>query len=80
MDQQLAARVRRHVSCGYVEEHINRRDEPALYVSGVGAVTFEVMAALSEEFGTKLIDVSCETGTGSDPCHERALVIRGRTR
>ena len=40
-------------------------------------LTFESLEQISHQFGTRSIDVGCEHGTGSDPCHERVITIYG---
>lgn len=72
----LFDRVYKHVICEYVDDV----GLTVLAIYGVNGITFKILAALSEEFGTKRIDVNCDTGTGSDPCHDRTIVIRERTK
>ena len=40
-------------------------------------LTFADLEQISQLFGTRHIDVGCEHGTGSDPCHERVITIYG---
>lgn len=44
-------------------------------VEGVGDLTFDKLAELSRIFGTTDINIGCDTGTGSDPCHSRQLHV-----
>lgn len=41
-----------------------------------GDMTFEVLARVAAAFGTRKIDLGCDCGTGSDPCHQRELYVR----
>lgn len=43
-------------------------------------LTFAQLAELSRVFGTKDIDLSCDTGTGSDLCHDGLIIVRGASR
>ncbi len=40
-----------------------------------GELDFEVLSRISVVFGTRKINLSCDGGTGSDPCHQRDLSI-----
>jgi hypothetical protein len=42
-----------------------------------GDLTFEILQKISAALGTTKIDLSCDSGTGSDPCHYRELAICG---
>lgn len=74
-NESVFDRVRKHIACGCIHEGLT-----TLVLYDVDEITYKILAALSEEFGTKLIDVDCDTGTGSDPCHDRTIIIRGRTK
>lgn len=79
--EELTTRARRHASFGYLRQESAGLGRPkTLVLNNVGDISFSMLEALSEEFGTKLIDVDCDNGTGSDPCHEREIYIRGRTK
>lgn len=41
-----------------------------------GDVSFDVLVKISLLFGTRNINLSCDTGTGSDRCHEREIYVR----
>lgn len=52
--------------------------EGYLSVNFIGdSLTFDVLAKISELMGTRKIDIDCEHGCSSDPCHERVITIRG---
>lgn len=38
-------------------------------------LTFDVLDKASQLLGTRQIDISCDHGTGSDPCHERLITF-----
>jgi hypothetical protein len=40
-------------------------------------LTFEVLAEVSRLLGTRKINLSCDSGCSSDPCHERMIHIYG---
>ena len=42
-------------------------------------LTFDVLEKASKLLSTRQIDISCEHGTGSDPCHERLVTFWGAT-
>lgn len=65
----LFDRVDKHVPCVYIDEVLT-----TIWIHGFGEITFLKLAALSEEFGTKTIEVDC------DSCANRTIIIRGRTK
>jgi hypothetical protein len=57
-----------------------RKHHPEGHVAfnfGGETLTFEMLEQVSHLFGTRCIDVGCEHGTGSDPCHESVITIYG---
>jgi hypothetical protein len=40
-------------------------------------LTFEALAEASRFLGTRRIDIGCDHGCSSDPCHERVLTFYG---
>ena len=40
-------------------------------------LTFASLEKASVLFGTRQIDIGCEHGCASDPCHERVITFRG---
>lgn len=40
-------------------------------------LTFDSLVDASRFFGTRQIDISCDHGSGSDPCHKRVLTVYG---
>jgi hypothetical protein len=40
-------------------------------------LSFETLAEISRFLGTRKIDLDCDTGCGSDPCHDRTITIYG---
>jgi hypothetical protein len=45
-------------------------------VSYKNDINFELLEKLVNAFGTRKIDLGCDTGCSSDPCHERLLHIK----
>lgn len=43
-------------------------------------LTFESLVDVSRFFGTRQIDISCDNGCSSDPCHERVITVYGALR
>lgn len=79
--EALTKRARKHASFAHLHQEAGERSRPAtLVLVDVADISLAILEALSEEFGTKLIDVECDRGTGSDPCHEREIYIRERTK
>ena len=75
-DDPAIDRARKHVDFeyGYV------LSDGSLILNNPADVTFERLAALSEEFGTRLINVECALGPASDRSHDTSIRISGRTR
>jgi hypothetical protein len=40
-------------------------------------LTFEILEQISKRLATRKINIGCDQGTSSDPCHERCLCIYG---
>jgi hypothetical protein len=40
-------------------------------------LTFDVLEKASQLLGTRKIDISCDHGSSSDPCHERLITFWG---
>jgi ribosome maturation factor RimP len=41
-----------------------------------GSLSFDVLEKLSRALGTRLIDITSDNGTSSDPWHEKWIVVR----
>lgn len=39
-------------------------------------LNFEKLSRISTAFRTRKIDLSCDSGTGSDPCHQKEIYVR----
>jgi hypothetical protein len=39
-------------------------------------LTFDQLSELSRAFGTRNINLTCDTGTGSDPCHDALILVK----
>lgn len=79
--RDLLKRCGADVDCVCVTYGRDADERPeSLTCSYYGDMTFDVLKKVSRAFGTRLVDLGCETGTGSDPCHCRELRVRAITR
>lgn len=64
--------------CGVSCEFIFTHNDALIELSGVSdeSLTFDALSRLSTAFGTRSIDISCDTGCSSDPTHDRVIKIR----
>jgi hypothetical protein len=46
-----------------------------LVFNHVSDITFELLEMLVTRFATRKIDIDCDTGTGSDPGHDRGIIV-----
>jgi len=48
-----------------------------LEISYYGLLTFDILERLAVVFQTKLINLDCNCGTGSDHCHDKMIYVDG---